>query len=536
MPLFNHKLNPASQKKSWDEAISRYNLPKGNIEIHIPGDYKPKTATTTLFKPVPVNNKRANKANPPTNRKRIPSRLQGETNTPASANRKPLRYMTSRALLLACGLAALGNLPVYSMVKPPQEANLLYFGEDQADLASPAQILKELNLPAVAVESYSGYALDILPDATQGNWSMRIVDAEDTLESILSEMELGKASQVLRQDAAISQALKSLQTGSRLFVQVVEDQLERLIYTKGGNEAYIVSITDAGYVGKWETAVFEARHSKAAFNVQHSIERDGKNAGLSKSVIRQISQVFQKDMDFKRGVKVGDTIGVIFEDFRYQGESIYTDKILAAEYNNGRKTYQRIRFTLADGKVAYFSPDGDVELKRTAFDRKPIDGLVSSGFGMRKHPVFGLRRNHAGIDIAAPYGTPIHATADGIVSFVGRQGGYGNVIELRHSGGISTLYGHMSAFKEGLSNGAKVKRGEVIGYVGSTGTSTGNHVHYEYHIDGQPQNPMTVELPKTGVLSDNEMREFKALAATMTQQLSDLRKIAAVKAISNSGG
>lgn len=536
MSSFNRKLNPAAKKKSWEEAISHYNLPTGSIEVHIPGDYKPKATTTTLFKPTPVNSKRANKCNAPANRKCTPSpSKETEPSTLTPVNRQPLHYMTTRALLLACGLAALGNLPVYSMVKAPQD-DLLHLGEDHADHASPAHILKELNLPAVAVESYSGYALDILPDATQGSWSMRTVDTEDTLESILSEMELSKASQALRQDAAISQALKSLQTGSRLFVQVVEDQLEQLIYTQGGNEAYIVSITDDGYVGKWETGAFEARHSKAAFSVQHSIERDGKNAGLSKSVIRQISQVFQKDMDFKRGVKVGDNVGVIFEDFRYQGESIYTDKILAAEYNNGRKTYQRIRFALADGKVGYFSPDGDAELKRTAFDRKPVNGMMSSGFGMRKHPVFGLRRNHAGIDIAAPHGTPIHATADGTVSFIGRQGGYGNVIELRHSGGISTLYGHMSAFKAGLGDGTKVKRGDVIGYVGSTGTSTGNHVHYEYHVDGQPQNPMTVELPKTGMMSEAEMREFKSLVAAMTQQLTDLRKVAVAKPTANSGG
>ncbi|MFN3785846.1 MAG: M23 family metallopeptidase, partial [Thiothrix sp.] len=409
-------------------------------------------------------------------------------------------------------------------------------GEAHAGLTSPAQTLKELNLPAIVVESYSGYALDILPDATQGSWSMRTVGTGDTLETILSEMELSKASQALHQDAAISQALKSLQAGARLFVQVVEDQLEQLIYTKGENKTYVVSITDDGYVGKWETGVFEARHSKATFNVQYSIERDGKNAGLSKSVIRQLSQVFQKDMDFKRDVKVGDNIGVIFEDFRYQGESIYTDKILAAEYSNGKKIYQRIRFTLQDGKVGYFSPASDTELKRTAFDRKPVDGIISSGFGMRRHPIFGLRRNHAGIDIAAPYGTPIRATADGSVGFIGRQSGYGNLVELHHGNGIVTRYGHMSAFKEGLSNGAKVKRGDVIGYVGSTGTSTGNHVHYEYHIDGQPQNPMTVELPKTGVMSDSDMREFRALAAAMTQQLTDLRRVAAFKLSANRGG
>lgn len=488
---------------------------------YIPVDHKSEPAKTSfklaknLFKPAHTN-------------VRIKPERKSPTETRLPSAKKPLRYLATRSILLACGLATLGNLPVYSMISTPDNGKIISLTEPYLDSSSPAQVIQDLNLPAVAVESFSGYAIDVLPDATQGSWSMRTIGADDTLESILGKLELTKTSQKLLEDATIKQALNKLKSDSRVFTQVVDGSLQQLIYAKSKTEAYIVSATDEGYVGKWESNILETRNSKVAFTVKHSIPRDGKAAGLSNSLIRQLSQVFVKDVDFKRGVKVGDKVGVIFEDFLYQGESIYTDKVLAAEYTTSKKTWQRVRFTLEEGKTDYFRPDGDTELKRTAFDRKPLEGRMSSGFGMRRHPVFGLRKNHAGTDIAAPRGTPIHATADGSVKSVGRQGGYGNVVELSHIDGITTLYGHMSAFKDDLKSGQKVKRGDVIGYVGSTGTSTGNHVHYEFRVNGEPQNPMAVELPQVGIMSAEEMREFKNHASAMVQELADLRKLASL--------
>ncbi|MEB4591379.1 peptidoglycan DD-metalloendopeptidase family protein [Candidatus Thiothrix sp. Deng01] len=507
----NRRPFPEKKKKSWEEAIRHYNLPTGGIEINIPGDYKPKPAKS-FFKPTPTNTKQEKKASiaPPT----------------SPSAKKPLRYIATRSLLLTCGLATLGNIPVYSMISSPEKDKILSLNEPYLDKNSPAQIIKDLNLPAVAVESFSGYAVDVLPDATQGSWSMQTVADNDTLESIMGVLELAKTSKKLLEDPSIKQELKHLKTDAHILTQVVDGSLQQLIYAKDKDNAYVISATDEGFKGHWEKDILEVRNSKIAFSVRHSVQRDGKAAGLGSSLIRQLGQVFLQDVDFKRDIKAGDKVGLIFEDYRYQGESIYTDKILAAEYTSGKNTYQRIRFTLEDGKTDYFHPNGDTELKRTAFDRKPLDGRMSSGFGMRRHPVFGLFKSHTGTDFAAPRGTPIHATADGSVKFMGRQNGYGNVVELRHNGDITTLYGHMSAFREDLQSGDSVKRGDVIGYVGSTGTSTGNHVHYEFRLNGEPQNPMTVELPQEGIMTAEEIRQFKNLAADMTQQLSDLRKLA----------
>jgi murein DD-endopeptidase MepM/ murein hydrolase activator NlpD len=495
---FKQRRRPDNKKRDWNAAIQRYNLPANGIEVRIPGDYKPKATFASKT-----------------------------TSPPASrhSSTKPLRYIATRSLFIACGLATLGNIPVYSMVSPTASYSPVSGSADHAS----TQVLKDLSLPDAAVETYSGYSVDLLPDVAEGNWKSHLVDEKDTLQNALEDMGVGNMIKALQSNPAIAKELDHLKNNTHLFAQVVDGQLQQLIYAQNKTHAYIVSYGDEGFTGKWDDSMFEARNSRVAFTIKHSIQKDGKAAGLTNPLIRQLSLAFSKDFNLQKSIKLGDKIGLIYEDYRYQGESIATDKVLAAEYSNNSKTLQRIRFTLADGKTGYFSPDSDTEMKRTAFDRVPVAGArMSSGFGFRKHPVFGFTKAHTGVDYAAARGTPIHATADGNVKFIGRQHGYGNVIELRHGSGVSTLYGHMSGFKSGLGQGESVKRGDVIGYVGSTGTSTGNHVHYEYRINGAPQNPVSVSLPQTGVMTASEARSFKTLAADMGEQLANLRKVAAL--------
>lgn len=555
----------SQQKKDWNEAVRQYNLPVNGVEVVIPGDFKPRTSHNAQISPTrheqkqrgkpAVSTRMAEPLKEAASKPSISRHQASPSNKPIYHNnnvahlphvadlhkpqkptaqgrntKHPIQYLVTRSLWIVAALALLGNIPVYSMIRSPDHEKVLSLDPNNTTL-SPAYLLKELYLPAVPVESYSGYALDILPDAHQGNWTMRTVMEGDTLDNLLNTVDLTRTAKEMFDNSDIKAELTDLEPNAQVLIQVVEGRLLQLIYAKSKTETFIVSATDQGFVGKWDEhhEMFFTRNSQVAFTIKHSLQRDGKAAGLSKSVIRQLSQVFIKDTDFKK-VRVGDTVGVIYEDFQYQGQSIYTDKILAAEYSTKGTTYQRVRFTLADGKTDYFHPDGnDAELRRIAFDRKPIEGgRMSSGFGMRNHPIFGILKAHQGVDFAAPHGTPIFATADGSVKFAGQQGGYGNVIELRHQDGISTLYGHMSAFAEGMQAGKAIKRGEVIGYVGSTGSSTGNHVHYEYHINGEPQDPATVELPEVGIMSAQEADEFKQYASTMLEQLTDLRKLAAL--------
>jgi murein DD-endopeptidase MepM/ murein hydrolase activator NlpD len=193
--------------------------------------------------------------------------------------------------------------------------------------------------------------------------------------------------------------------------------------------------------------------------------------------------------------------------------------VLAAEFVNQGRAHRAVWFESADGAVrGYFTPDG--RGMRKAFLRAPLDFTrISSGFNPRRlHPISGKVRAHQGVDYAAPTGTPIWAAGDGRVQFAGAKGGYGNTVIIDHGRGVTTLYAHMSRFGKAGRSGRSVKQGEVIGYVGSTGASTGPHLHYEYRVNGQHKNPSTVPLPNTEVPT-RYAAEFRATAGAALAQL-----------------
>jgi murein DD-endopeptidase MepM/ murein hydrolase activator NlpD len=194
------------------------------------------------------------------------------------------------------------------------------------------------------------------------------------------------------------------------------------------------------------------------------------------------------------------------------GELVAPGRILEAQFVNDGHVYQAVLFKDEDGNDAYYSLDGASHAK--AFLRSPVEFTrVSSGFGMRRHPIFKNVREHTGVDLAAPEGTRVLASADGVVKSAGWRGGYGNAIEIRHGGGITTLYGHLSRFARGIHAGVRVKQGEVIGFVGHTGWATGPHLHYEFRIAGVYQDPLRVALPKAQPVSPALRAEFRSVAA-----------------------
>jgi murein DD-endopeptidase MepM/ murein hydrolase activator NlpD len=190
-------------------------------------------------------------------------------------------------------------------------------------------------------------------------------------------------------------------------------------------------------------------------------------------------------------------------------------RILAAEFTNRGENYRAVLFTDPDGQSQYYSPDG--ASMRKAFLRSPVDfRRISSTFQRERfHPVLGKKRPHKGVDYAAATGTPIKAAGDGKVIFRGQKGGYGNVVILQHGGKYSTLYGHMSKFKQGVSNGSRVKQGQIIGYVGQSGMATGPHLHYEFRVDGVHRNPLTVKFPDAAPIP----KEYKTAFQQQSQQL-----------------
>jgi murein DD-endopeptidase MepM/ murein hydrolase activator NlpD len=198
---------------------------------------------------------------------------------------------------------------------------------------------------------------------------------------------------------------------------------------------------------------------------------------------------------------------------------VKTGDIVAVSYTNRGKTYQAIRHTHANGESDYYTPQG-TSLKK-AFSRYPIKfSHISSTFALsRYHPILHYKRAHKGLDLAAPIGTPIQAVGDGIIAIIDRHNGYGNMIKIKHDKTYSTIYGHMLRFQKGLYKGSKVKRGQVIGYVGQTGLATGPHCHYELHVKNQPRNPTTIGLPTAAPVPSREMAAFKSRSRTLFARL-----------------
>ncbi|MFZ1388600.1 MAG: peptidoglycan DD-metalloendopeptidase family protein [Thiolinea sp.] len=522
--------------------MERYNLPVGGIEIAIGRKETTKLdevnaitsssevrAQVNQRQQTALNQAKAPKSQAKTSQSSSPHHSTDRRTKPFKA-KKPLRYLLSRSLVVVAVLAALGNIPAYStvMLLDPTNDNELA-DEAQAALLRDAQNTEQLNLPSVT-ETYAGYEMDALPSASHGEWTFYPVVAGTNIEEVLAELNVSTDLAALTTDPENAKTLTNLQAGNKVFVQVSDEAVKQIIYATGKRTAYIISLQDGKYVGRWDNEVFEEQHNRVAFTVRNPFHYEANKAGLPISITRQLSKVFKEDIDFRQ-IAIGDQVSVIFEDFYYQSERIFSQNVLAAEFNHKGEAYQRIRFQLESGKTRYLRPDEETELKQVAFNRLPLQGAgrLSSGFGSRLHPVLRFRRMHSGTDFAAPYGTPIYATGDGTVQYVGRKGGYGKVIELSHGEGISTLYGHMSDYQKGLANGDSVKRGDVIGYVGSTGTSTGNHVHYEFKVNGEPQDPMVVALPEKGVLSPAEMQDFKEYARNLTNQLIKLRETASIE-------
>jgi murein DD-endopeptidase MepM/ murein hydrolase activator NlpD len=256
--------------------------------------------------------------------------------------------------------------------------------------------------------------------------------------------------------------------------------------------------------------------------IDSSLYERAATAGLSDKLIMNIAGIFAWDVDFVLDIRRGDNYYVQWEEIWQDGEFITDGEVVAAEFNNDDRSYQAIRFVDNAGRADYFTPDGNSV--RKAFLRSPVDFRVSSSFNPnRLHPVLKTRRPHRGVDYAAPRGTAIKAAGDGKVIFRGVKSGYGNVVILQHGGNITTLYAHMSKFASSARSGSRVRQGQTIGYVGSTGLVTGAHLHYEYRLNGVHRNPRTVKLPQADPIAAEYREKFLASAGPILEELENFK-------------
>jgi murein DD-endopeptidase MepM/ murein hydrolase activator NlpD len=252
--------------------------------------------------------------------------------------------------------------------------------------------------------------------------------------------------------------------------------------------------------------------------VDQTFSEAAQSLGMGQSTIATLTDAFASKVDLRRDLRKGDTLSVIYD--RPQGGTDVPDEPLAVRLTTGSSSHDVFLYRDPNGETRYYSEDG--KSTKPAFSRYPVDFTrVSSDFSLRRlDPVTHRWQSHDGVDLAAPIGTPVRATAQGKVSFVGRQTGYGKVIMLENPPPYSTVYAHLSRFAKGIRNGGTVQRGQVIGYVGETGWATGPHLHYEVHVDDVAMDPLTVDLPGDDRLRGEERQRFAKEAQTLSAALS----------------
>ncbi|MDG2155709.1 MAG: peptidoglycan DD-metalloendopeptidase family protein [Gammaproteobacteria bacterium] len=288
----------------------------------------------------------------------------------------------------------------------------------------------------------------------------------------------------------------------------------------------VTRVNDAFIAETYKNAI-ETRIVEKAGTIKDSLFLSASDTGIPNNVIMNMTGMFAWDVDFILDVRRGDQFVVVYEELWRDGEYIKNGKILAAEFVTQNKSHRAFLYAGPNGKESYYTADG--HSVRKAFLRAPLAfSRVSSNFNPnRRHPVLNTLRAHKGVDYAAARGTPIKAAGDGKVIFRGTKGGYGNTIILSHGGNISTLYAHMQKFDKKAKNGSRVTQGQVIGYVGTSGLSTGPHLHYEYRKNGTHQNPRTVKLPQAEPLDPAFKADFDRNIADLTLRLNSQRQLLA---------
>jgi murein DD-endopeptidase MepM/ murein hydrolase activator NlpD len=265
-----------------------------------------------------------------------------------------------------------------------------------------------------------------------------------------------------------------------------------------------------GYMGEMTQRRFEERYQRAAARIDSSLYLAAMQAGIPAEVVVDLIRMFSYDVDFQRDVQPGDEFEVAFNRFYTEdGRPAKTGTILAASMTLSGRKQSLYRFDADSGDQEYFDADG--RSARSMLMRTPVDGArISSRFGRRRHPILGYNRMHKGIDFAVPTGTPVMAAGSGMVTYADYQPGFGNLVVVTHTNGYATAYGHLSRVAQGVRRGVRVRQGQIVAYSGSTGMSTGPHLHYEVRLNGAQVNPSNMRMANGRTLSGDERRRFLA--------------------------
>ena len=363
------------------------------------------------------------------------------------------------------------------------------------------EIVENLTLPRLADSKQQFAALPVVPMSLFRTTTTR---SNDTAETLLKRLGLfdSAAAAFLRSNKDLHQSLLG-RTG-RVVSAEANDNHQLLKLTarwlskaedgKDSDNTFqrvVIEKTNTGYATSQVTVPLQATQALGSATISSSLFAATDEASIPDTVAVQLVEIFSGQIDFRRSLRKGDRLSVVYEDLQADGESMRSGKVLSAEFVNNGKSNQVVLFQdgTTHGKGQYYTFEG--QSLRKAFLASPLEFTrMSSGYGIRVHPITNDKRAHKGIDYAAPTGTPIRTVGDGVVEYAGTQRGYGNVIEIKHRDGKSTLFAHLSRID--VKKGQNVEQGSLIGAVGSTGFSTGPHLHFEFRVDGEHRDPLTL--------------------------------------------
>ncbi len=313
--------------------------------------------------------------------------------------------------------------------------------------------------------------------------------------------------------------LTKLSPGQTFDITVsANNELQSLHYHIDKTKTLIINKPDNNWQVNLESRNYEPRITYSKGVINSSLFEAANEAGLSESLTMDLAYIFGWDIDFALDIRQGDSFVVLYEELFLEGEKVKDGNILAAEFINQGKSYKAVRYTDSDGKSNYYADDGTS--MRKAFLRSPVDfSRISSRFGKRHHPILNKIKSHKGVDYAAARGTPVKASGDGKIIWRARKGGYGKTVIIQHGNRYRTLYGHLNSYSRNARSGSRVKQGQIIGYVGSTGRATGPHLHYEFRVNGSHRNPLTVKLPSAAPIHKKHKEDFVEKSNPLLTQL-----------------
>ena len=392
----------------------------------------------------------------------------------------------------------------YNIINILSHKQKVYYANNTLSLPKPIQ-------PKIETEK---------PVKKDNEWSVVKTRRGDTLASIFKRAGLNKQTlYAVVNDNKHDKVFTNIKPDQEIQVVIHDQVLEKLIIPMSSTQLLIVSHKAKHYSSQIKTRKMDSHSDYLTATVHGSLYSTAKRMNIPSKLIRQMTDIFNWEIDFVKDIRAGDQFSIVYTAYYIEDKLVSTGDILAVTYTNRGKAHQAIRHVSASGDYDYFTPQG-ISLKK-AFSRYPIKfSHISSSYSLsRTHPILHYSRPHKGIDLAASIGTPVHATGDGRIAIIDRHNGYGNMVKIAHSKTYSSIYAHLLKFQKGLSKGTFVKRGQVIGYVGQSGLATGPHCHYEFHINQQPKNPTTIELPRASPVPPRENASFKAKASTLLAQL-----------------